>query len=159
MILRPEQESDCAAIRQIHIRSFPTAIEADLVERLRADGDAILSLVAEETGQIAGHVLFSRMRSPLRALGLGPVAVLPAFRRRGIAAGLIEMGLREAAARDWELVFVLGAPDYYSRFGFSTARAAGFSSPYAGPYFMAHSLGAAEAGGPAEYAGAFADLE
>lgn len=159
MILRPERESDRAAIRQVHIQSFPTAAEADLVERLRADGDVILSLVAEETGQIAGHVLFSRMKSPLRALGLGPVATLPVFRRRGIAARLIEMGLREAAARDWKLVFVLGAPAYYSRFGFSTARAAGFSSPYAGPHFMAHSLGAAEAGGPAEYAPAFAGLE
>lgn len=159
MILRPERECDLSGIRQVHIQSFPSAAEADLVERLRTDGDAILSLVAEETGQVAGHVLFSRMMSPLRALGLAPVAVLPVFRRRGIAASLIEMGLREAAAQDWKLVFVLGAPAYYGRFGFSAARAAGFSSPYAGPHFMAHSLGAAEAGGPAEYAPAFAGLE
>jgi putative acetyltransferase len=159
VILRWERETDHVAIRQVHMQSFPTAAEGDLVERLRAEGDIILSLVGEEAGQVMGHVLFSRMTSPQQALGLGPVAVLPAFRRRGVAARLIEMGLREAAVRDWRLVFVLGAPAYYGRFGFSTARAAGFSSPYAGPHFMAHSLGAAEAGGSAEYAPAFAGLE
>jgi len=34
-------------------------------------------------------------------------------------------------------VFVLGEPPYYERFGFTATEASGFSSPYAGPYFMA----------------------
>ena len=159
MILRGERAEDRGAIRQVHLDSFPSRVEADLVDRLRADGDAVLSLMAQEAGQIAGHVLFSRMAFPAQALGLGPVAVLPAFRRRGIAAELIETGLRQAAGQGWTLVFVLGAPAYYSRFGFSAARAKDFSSPYAGQHFMACDLGAAEPGGRAEYAPAFAGLE
>lgn len=129
------------------------------MDRLRADGDAVLSLVAQEAGQVVGHVLFSRMAAPIEALGLAPVAVLPAFRRQGIAASLIAMGLRDAAARGWKLVFVLGAPGYYSRFGFDAARARDFSSPYAGEHFMVRDLGTAEIGGRAEYAPAFASLD
>ena len=34
-------------------------------------------------------------------------------------------------------IFVLGAPEYYERFGFSAAAAEGYTSPYAGPHFMA----------------------
>jgi putative acetyltransferase len=158
LILRAERDEDRGAIRQVHLAAFPSAAEADLVDRLRADGDAVLSLLAEKDGQVAGHVLFSRMAAPVGALGLAPVAVLPAFRRQSTAAGLIEMGLRDAAARGWKLVFVLGAPAYYGRFGFDAARARDFSSPYAGEHFMACDLGAAEICGRAEYAPAFASL-
>jgi putative acetyltransferase len=155
---RPERAGDRAAVRLLYLDCFPTPAEADLVDRLRDHGDAVLSLVVEVDGQVAGHVMFSRMVAPSQALGLGPVAVLPAFRRRGLAADLITAGLNEAAIQGWTLVFVLGAPDYYGRFGFSTARAADFLSPYAGGHFMACALGGAETGGRAEYAPAFADL-
>src|SRR3546814_14314147 len=56
--------------------------EAELVRMLEADGDALVSLVAEAGGAIAGHVLFSRMDveadgAPLPAAGLAPVSVVP----------------------------------------------------------------------------------
>ena len=35
---------------------------------------------------------------------------------------------------------MLGAPAYYTRFGFDPALAAGFASNYASPYFMALAL-------------------
>jgi putative acetyltransferase len=66
-----------------------------------------------------------------------------------------------ARATGEELVFVLGEPDYYARFGFSAATAAPFASPYAGPYFMALALRpgfALPEAGEANYARAFSGL-
>ena len=159
MILREELPSDRDLIRAVHLASFPSGDEADLVDALRQDGDSVISLVALEDEHIAGHVLFSRMAEPARALGLAPVAVLPTFRRRGIAAGLIEAGLERAHLQGWELVFVLGDPAYYRRFGFDARQAEGFASPYAGVHFMARALATgALQDGKAEYARAFSAL-
>ena len=139
MKIRDEAASDRDPIRALHLCSFPTADEADLVERLREDGDVVFSLVAEVADCLTGHVLFSRMSAPFPALGLAPVAVFPEWRGQGMAARLIEAGLAAAAA-DWDAVFVLGEPAYYGRFGFDVPAARGFQSPYAGPHFMARAL-------------------
>jgi putative acetyltransferase len=157
--MRQEMPADRAGIRRVHLQSFPTAAEADLVDDLRADSDAVFSLVAEEGGEIAGHVLFSRMTAPFRALGLAPVAVLPDYRRRGIAARLIQEGLARVTA-DWDAVFVLGDPAYYTRFGFDAGAAAGFANPYAGPHFLVKPLAGKLPSdqGPVAYAAAFARL-
>jgi putative acetyltransferase len=159
MILRKERPSDHDMIRAVHLTAFPSTDEADLVDALRRDGDAVISLVALETERVTGHILLSRMAEPARALGLAPVAVLPAFRRQGIAASLIEAGLARASEHGWELVFVLGDPAYYRRFGFDAGLAGCFTSPYAGDHFMARALvTAAPRGGKAEYAAAFSRL-
>ena len=140
--LRPAEPDDAPGIRTIHLAAFPTAAEADLVEALERDGDAVVSLVVETDTGIAGHVLLSRMRvtgdgRPCRALGLGPVAVDPRFQGSGIGTALIEGALGIARATKEDMVFVLGEPDYYRRFGFAAETALPFASPYAGPYFMA----------------------
>ena len=160
MQVRSERSDDRDAIRTIHIASFPSPAEADLVDRLREAQDIAISLVSETANCITGHVLFSRMKAPFRALGLGPVAVLPEWRRHGTAARLIETGLAQAAGTDWEAVFVLGNPAYYSRFGFDATLAAGFQSPYAGVHFMVRALKdeLPTRSGPVEYPPAFAEL-
>ena len=89
MAFRDEFLGDHKAIRHLHLISFPGPGEADLVNHLRGDGDAVISLVAIEGRVLTGHVMFSRMAAPFRALGLGPVAVLLDWRRKGIAAALI----------------------------------------------------------------------
>lgn len=131
------------------------------MDRLRQDGDAVISLAALEDQLLVGHAMFSRMAAPFRALGLAPVAVLLDWRRRGIAARLIAEGLRRATRDGWDTVFVLGDPDYYGRFGFSTEMASGFESPYAGPYFMALPLKGVDLSlqsGRVDYAPAFSAL-
>jgi putative acetyltransferase len=165
-VIRPAGPEDAAGIRAVHEAAFPTPLEADLVEALLRDGDAVVSLVAERQGGIVGHVLLSRMRATgdgqaLRALGLAPVGVLPGFQGGGIGAALIEAALGIARATGEEIVFLLGEPDYYRRFGFSAAAAAPFASPYAGPWFMALPLqpdAAPPARGEAAYVPAFSDL-
>jgi putative acetyltransferase len=140
MPIREERPGDHAAIRAVVTAAFGRAGEADLVDALRADGDSVLSLVAEEEAQIIGHVLFSRMAAPFRALALGPVAVLPDRQRFGVGGGLIRAGLEAAHYAGWQGVFVLGNPDFYRRFGFDASLAAGFASLYAGPNLMAAPL-------------------
>ena len=158
--VRLETPEDRAAVWSVVADAFDTRAEADLVDRLRADGDVVYSLVGCEDGVVVSHVLFSRMAAPFRALGLAPVATSASHRRQGIAARLIEDGLARARRDGWDGVFVLGAPAYYGRFGFDVALAAGFSSPYAEAHFMALSLGERlpTLAGAIAYAPAFAAL-
>ena len=142
--VRPAEERDASAIRHIHLSAFPTRAEADLVERLASDGDLVISLVAEEQREAIGHVALSRMQAAgdrqYRALGLGPVGVERSSQGSGAGSALIGAAIAIAGALGEELIFVLGEPEYYRRFGFSAETARPFASPYAGPYFMALAL-------------------
>ena len=165
LIVRPAADDDAGAIRAVHLAAFPGAAEADLVEQLAADGDLVLSFVAAVDGQVVGHIAFSRMNvtadgERVSALGLGPVAVLPAHQKQGIGGRLIERGLAAANGRGTCLAFVVGDPDYYGRFGFRTQTAQPFASPYAGPHFMAQWLSSPRVPvtGQADYAPAFGRL-
>jgi putative acetyltransferase len=158
MIIRAEMSSDLAAIRAAEEAAFARPDEAGLVDALRSAGDAVFSLVAVDGGRVVGHVMFSKMSAPFRALGLGPVAVLPERQRTGIGSQLIREGLARAVAEDWKGGFVLGDPAYYGRFGFDADKASGFRSPYSEPYLMALALGADDLptrSGSIEFAPAF----
>jgi putative acetyltransferase len=160
-VIRGEEPEDRPAMRAVVAAAFGRRVEADLVDRLRSEGDVVLSLIAVEGDAVVGHVLFSRMGAPFRALGLAPVSVRPDRQGRGIGSALIEAGLARAAAAGWQGVFVLGEPGFYRRFGFGPALAEGFGSPYAGPYLMVKPLGGAlpASRGIVAYARAFQDLE
>ena len=139
--IRPAASGDHGAIRALLTTAFDTTAEADLVEALRRDGDVDTELVAiTADGALVGHVLTSRMAAPFSAVALAPVAVDAAQRRRGIAAELIDAVIDKARRARGDAMIVLGDPAYYARFGFDAACAAGFSSPYAGPYLMALAL-------------------
>jgi|SRR5688572_888247 putative acetyltransferase len=161
VVIRGEEPRDAAAVRALQQAAFGRATEALLVDALREDRSSVISLVAVAvtTDEIAGHVMFSKMTAPFRALGLGPVAVLPDRQRKGIGGRLIRAGLARAKADGWEGVFVVGDPRYYEQFGFSAEKAKGFRSPYAGPYLMVLALSTGDSPattGRIEYASAFA---
>lgn len=158
--VRDEASADRTAIREVVSAAFGRPDEADLVAALRHAGDVAISLVATEPEKIVAHLVLSRMRAPFRALGLGPVSVLPARQGQGIGSRLIRAGLARAVRDGWQGVFVLGEPGFYGRFGFDAALAAGFASPYAGPYLMAWTPydGLPVAKGRIDYPPAFADL-
>lgn len=139
--IRPERPGDAAVIRAVVEAAFGRRDEAELVDRLRQDGDSVISLVAVDGHRIAGHVVFSIMAAPFRALGLGPVSVVPDRQGTGVGSRLIDTGLARAKQGGWQGVFVLGEPAYYRRFGFDPALAGGFRSRYAGPYLMALAVG------------------
>ncbi len=134
-----------AAIRAVIAAAFQRVDEADLVDQLRADEHALLSLIAEHDGSIVGHVLFSRMwidtsRGRVSAIALAPVAVLPGHQRRGIAALLITRGIELLRQRNEAIVIVLGNPGYYPRFGFSAEKSRSLKSPFPPEAFMAMEL-------------------
>jgi len=125
-IVRPERPDDHPAVHTVNELAFGQPGEADLVDALRGAGAAILSLVAEMEGRIAGHILFTSVTiegpsGARTAVGLAPMSVLPWLQRRGIGSLLVRRGLEELRAAGHGAVIVLGHPSYYPRFGFVPA--------------------------------------
>ena len=136
--IHDETARDRDAVRALHRTVFadePAVV--GIVDDLNRSGDAVISLVAQHETNIVGHVLFSRLGAPMRALALSPLGVHPEFQRAGIGSTLIRKGLERARHDGWQAVFVLGPPAYYGRFGFNAAAAQGYTSPYYGWPFMA----------------------
>ena len=102
-------------------------------ERLRAGRAPArgLSFVAVEDGRVVGTVrLWEVAAGPAcPALLLGPLAVDPAHRRRGIGSALMRHALRAAARRGHRAVLLVGDAPYYGRFGFSAERTGGLWLP------------------------------
>lgn len=135
IIIRHEQPKDIAAIRQVVEQAFGQAAEANLVDALRRNGKALISLVAEDEGRIVGHILFSPIRietgdGELAGIGLAPLAVLPDKQNLGIGSLLVERGLIECRRDGHPFVIVLGHPHYYPRFGFVPASRFNVKSEY-----------------------------
>ena len=166
MNIRPALPEDHAVIRALVTAAFATLAqsngkEAEIVEGVRGEGCVLVELVAQDEGEIVGHVLFSRMTCdrPLLVAALGPVAVAPHRQSHGVGSALIRTGLEACQALDAQAVIVLGHPDYYPRFGFSADAATQIDSPYAGsPAFMALALEAGALDHPlkSDYPAAFA---
>lgn len=143
--IREETPQDYEAIREVNRLAFHQEEEGQIVDRLRADGLVIASLVAVEDGGVVGHILFSELpietdRGVLRAASLAPMAVRPERQRRGIGSALVLRGLEVCRERGYSIVVVVGHPNYYPRFGFSAERARNLRSPFAGEAFMALEL-------------------
>ena len=139
--IRDACADDQNAIRRLLCDAFGRRAEADLVEALRDCGALSISLVTERDGELVGYIALPRLRSPKLGLALAPLAVAALHRGRGIGSRLIKEGLNRARDAGNEIVFVLGAPEYYERQGFSLEAAQPFPCAYAGPYFMAIWLG------------------
>jgi putative acetyltransferase len=148
MDLREEFPGDRESVLDLHVRAFgdhgpsdhgPSdhgLVVASLVDALRETitPTAGLSLIAEQDGQIVGHVMFTRslLDAPRRLVEvhvLSPLAVMPDHHRRGIGSALVRRGLKVLADRAVPLVFLEGDPGYYSRFGFAPGCDLGFRKP------------------------------
>ena len=132
--IRPEKPQDADGVRRVHQAAFPSTVEAELVDRLRARGKAAVSLVAEDGGQIVGHIVFSPVTFdpplPVTAFSLAPMAVLADHWKHGVGRRLVQNGLAECNAQGACLVVVLGEPDYYERFGFERASRHGLRNEF-----------------------------
>ncbi len=118
----PEKPPDYKPIYDINSKEFETDAEAKLVDKLRGVADPFISLVAKENGIVLGHILFTPVtvgNTEFQALGLGPMAVCSTRQGQGIGSALITEGL--LACREIGVVFVLGEPEFYTKFGFEPA--------------------------------------
>ncbi|MBB3204923.1 hypothetical protein FHS27_000690 [Rhodopirellula rubra] len=138
--IRNATEQDRAAILAVHMNAFGEAdgeVIAKLVDEMLDDdsGEPMLSLIAESDGELFGHLLFTSAsiepdHAQVSARILAPLAVVQDRQRQGIGGRLIETGLRLLEESGVDLVFVLGYPDYYSRFGFRPAGVQGIQATY-----------------------------
>jgi putative acetyltransferase len=136
--VRRERPDDVLAVRRVNERAFGRTAEADLVDLLRDRGKVTLSLVAETGDLVAGHILFTPATIEVEgkaspALGLGPMAVLPDYQRRGIGSLLVRAGLEECQRAGHGCVVVLGHSEYYPRFGFVPASHHGLAWEHPAP--------------------------
>lgn len=134
MIIRPETAADFDAIRAVVAAAFKADVEAQLVEDIRADAcyRPELALVAEEDGEIVGHVMVNhcslRDGHVAHSVGmLSPLAVRPDRQKDGIGSALVREVCARADAAGDPLVLLEGSPLYYPRFGFVDARALGIT--------------------------------
>jgi putative acetyltransferase len=146
MKIRPELPTDAEAVRAVNQAAFETTTEADLVRVLHEQASPLISLVADDSGSIVGHILFSPAvlldRPDVKIMGLAPMSVLPARQRRGIGSTLVRAGLEACTQVGFAAVIVLGHPKYYPRFGFQPASRFGLRCEYDVPddVFMALEL-------------------
>ncbi|MFT3811347.1 MAG: N-acetyltransferase [Micropepsaceae bacterium] len=130
--LRPERPEDGPAIDALLNASFGPGRFAKTAYRLREGVDCIgaLSYVAEEEGEIRGTIRYWPIRiGGVPSLMLGPVAVLPAHRGRGMAVGLMKLTLERAAALGHRSVMLVGDEPYYARVGFAKAPKGALTMP------------------------------
>jgi putative acetyltransferase len=137
--------SERAIIRAINEAAFGGSEEADLVDHLRDEKHALLSLVAEIDAGIVGHIMFSRMSIStstglVAAVALAPLAVHPDHQRKKIGSLLVQHGLELLRGRGEKIVIVVGHPNYYPKFGFSTDKARLIEGPFPPEAFMAAEL-------------------
>jgi predicted N-acetyltransferase YhbS len=125
LTIRLEKSSDAAAREALLDAAYGPVRFEKPSERLRSGRAPArgLCFVAVENGHVIGTVqLWEVSAGPAcAALLLGPLAVDPARRRRGIGSALVRHALRAAAKCGNRAVLLVGDPAYYSRFGFSAA--------------------------------------
>jgi len=140
MNIREALDSELDDVLSIERAAFGSDEEAELVRALIGDDSAkpIVSLLAFEESRAVGHILFTKARiaeaeaHPSVAI-LAPLAVMPDAQKQGIGGKLIERGLKVLSESGVDLVFVLGYPEYYPRYGFKPAGCLGFDAPYPVP--------------------------
>lgn len=113
-----QTEADRDAIRNVNHHAFGGNAEAKLVDALRDDGSAAVSLVAEVDGEVVDHIIFSVVtintdKLAIESLSLAPMAVLPRFQRQGIGSSLIETGIEERRKLSYKSVVVHGHPAFH----------------------------------------------
>ena len=102
------------------------------MRRLLGDTPGVLSLVAVAGPALTGHAVFTPCSVKDDAVALlGPLAVAPAWQKRGVGTALVQEGLERQRSAGVARVLVLGDPAYYGRFGFAAERSV--APPFAIP--------------------------
>ncbi len=129
--IRPEVPGDYAAVEALVREAFwnvyqPGCYEHHYLHLLRRSpafrGD--LTFVCETEGRPAGYLACSSSSialcggGRLETITFGPLAVLPALQKQGLARALVCHALRAAQAMGERAAVILGDPRHYGRYGF-----------------------------------------
>jgi len=124
--IRLETPKDGQGIHDVTVAAFLDAPHTDhteqfIVKALRDSGELTISLVAENSAEIIGHVALSAVAisdGSIAWYGLGPLSVIPNEQGKGIGSKLVLAALEELRNLNASGCVLLGDPDYYHRFGF-----------------------------------------
>ena len=122
----PEGPSDGQAIESLLDRSFGVRRQHKLSYRYRIgrEPETLLSLVARDAAELLGSIRYWRLLlGDEPALLLGPLAVEPGLRGKGIGRTLVRQSLAQAETTPFRLVLLVGDPAYYAQFGFAVVPA------------------------------------
>ena len=135
---RDETAADYAAIDRVNNLAFKETAQSQIIRDLRETGEALWSQVLLKGNQIIGNLTFYKvwLEGNLITAGLGPLSILPEHQRQGYGGQLIRSGLEKCDPALHQIIFLLGHPDYYPRFGFSSKLGAQYKSPWPRPAFM-----------------------
>jgi predicted N-acetyltransferase YhbS len=139
--VRQERATDAASREALLDVAYGPVRFTKTSERLREGRLPELALVASADRRIVGTVRLWRVSAghDRPALLLGPLAVHPSCRERGIGAALVRHALALAARRRHGAVLLVGDASYYARFGFSDEKTGVLWLP--GPYEQHRLLG------------------
>lgn len=123
-----------AAVHELNKLAFGQDQEGNIVDALRSNGAASLSMVATLDDRVVGHIMYSPASvADVAGVALGPMAVLPAYQRQGIGTKLVEAGNRTLKDAGCPFIIVLGHAAYYPRFGFKAASTHGINCEWEVP--------------------------
>ena len=107
----------------------PGCLEHFVLNRLRNNPDFIAELdyVMELNGNLIGQIVF--MKAVLKAddgrdipiVTIGPICIIPEFKRRGYGKALLDYSLDKAAKMGFGAVCLEGNVDFYGKSGFTYA--------------------------------------
>lgn len=107
----------------------PGCLEHFVLNRLRNNPDFIAELdyVMELNGKLIGQIVF--MKAVLKAddgrdipiVTIGPICIIPEFKRRGYGKALLDYSLDKAAKMGFGAVCLEGNIDFYGKSGFTYA--------------------------------------
>lgn len=120
---RPGDEDIIHELTQAAFAPMPysSGTEGAIIRALRANGELALSLVAEEDGEIIGHVAFSPVTIGGHYddwFGLGPISVRADRQRQGIGHALIREGIHKLKALGAKGCALVGDQAVYRGVGF-----------------------------------------
>lgn len=131
IIVRQTTAADYSQVYDLIKTAFETAehrdgSEQDFAVGLRNGVNYIpaLDLVAEHDGNLIGHIMFTKTYvtksdgSLYDTLLVAPLSVIFEYRSEGIGSALMKEGLRIAGEMGYGAAFLIGDPNYYSRFGY-----------------------------------------
>jgi predicted N-acetyltransferase YhbS len=129
--IRPEKPADIAARETLLDVAYGVSRFAKPSQRLREGREPAFSFVAFEHGRLVGTVRLWRVSAGAGrpALLLGPLAVHPDCRQRGIGSALMRRAIRAARVAGHRALVLVGDAAYYGRFGFTAAGAGALSIP------------------------------
>ena len=120
--IRPEAASDAPLVEHLNEISFGPGRYAKAAYRLRdgVEPVASLSFVAVEGQDLLGSIRFWPVAIGMdRLLLLGPLAVQPGLRGRGIGIALMKHGIEAARTAGHASIVLVGDEPYYVRVGFA----------------------------------------